>query len=265
MSCKTSNEKNLTTLLLAMGVLFSYSCSDDQIVEPQFEDLKTSANAYADQFLTIKITTTPEDLKMRFTLAGNGGKVFVDWGDGTKQQRILDWDNDVFQHAYREAKDFTIKVSGEIKAIENFLVLSENLRINSMHLGGLTNLEVFSFQIVKNSPATINLSQCRKLSLIELSSVPNLTDVILPATNEIAYADFYGATGLSTAVVDRTIARIHDSVVASPREGVLNLTRLYISGHENEMIGPPSSYSLNKLRKLRDVYGWYIYPEAALN
>jgi hypothetical protein len=66
---------------------------------------------------------------------------------------------------------------------------------------------------------------------------------------------------MTTAAVDRVIARVHDSVVNSPRQGIFAFGALWGQGEEGDVVGPPSSYSINKLRKLRDVYGWTIYPE----
>jgi hypothetical protein len=260
-------KRKIKLVLLAIAMLFLYRCSEEPVVEPQVieEDLKTSAAAYADQFLTINITTTT-DRKMRFTLTGVGGKVFVDWGDGTKQQRVLDSDYDIFQHTYSESKDYTITVSGDIKTIETFIMLDEDLKVNALHLGGLINLTTFSFQLIWDGPATLNLSQCRNLGLLELQAVPKLTDLILPTTNNIWYANLSGTTNLSTAVIDRVIARIYDAAVNhSRRGGVIDIKAFHQAGQEDSMIGPPSSYSITKLRKLRDVYQWYIYPEGGID
>jgi hypothetical protein len=252
--------------MLAVAALLSYRCSEETAVEPQVisEDLRTSAAAYADQFLTVKITTTTDDRHMRFTLTGLGGKVLVDWGDGTIQQRVLDWDYEIFKHTFSESKDYTITVSGDIKTIETFIMLDEDLKVNALHLGGLSNLRTFSFQLIWDGPQILNLSQCRKLRLLELSSVASLTDLILPATNEIFYASLNGS-GLSTAVVDRVIARIYDSVVNNPRPGSIDIKLSFREGQTDWMVGPPSSYSINKLRKLRDVYQWYVYPEGGID
>src|SRR5688572_10843424 len=144
-------------------------------------------------------------------------------------------------------------------------MLDEDLKVSSLHLGGLTNVQTFSFQLIWDGPPSLNLSQCRQLGLLELSSVASLTDLILPATNKIMYASLNGLTSLPTAVVDRVIARIYDSVVKNPRPGIIDLKASYRVGETEKLIGPPSSYSITKLRKLRDTYQWYVYPDGGIN
>lgn len=244
---------------LLITALFLSHCSEDQTIQPQepFEDLTTSASAYADQFLTFSITTTATDRSFDFDIDGRGGKIAVNWGDGTIEKRTLIAGNGWFQHAYNSAKNYTVTVSGDIKTIWALQIWHEEVTVRNIHLGGLTNLEILAFEDFINGPQIMNLSQNRLLEFLELEGINNLTDVVMPPTNRIDYSTV--RLNVPTQVVDRIIARIYDSVVNSPRQGTLNL-RASTNENGNSMIGPPSSYSINKLRKLRDTYGWYIVP-----
>ena len=53
---------------LLLGVALLSRCPDEQEIQlqEQFEDITTSANAYADQFLTFNITTIPGDQHFDF-------------------------------------------------------------------------------------------------------------------------------------------------------------------------------------------------------
>src|SRR5829696_2184266 len=98
--------------VLALSAFFLSRCSDDKIAEPQIpsEDLKATAAAYEDEFLTFMITTVSNDRDFEFTINGDGGKVSVNWGDGTIEKRTLSHTNGLFSHGYEREKNYTITV-----------------------------------------------------------------------------------------------------------------------------------------------------------
>jgi hypothetical protein len=189
----------------------------------------------------------------------------VNWGDGTIVKLQLNPDGPELRHDYDALKKYTIVVSGDIKSITGFRATGSSAKINTIHFGGLVNLKHVTM-VWADSPEIINLSRNRQLENVVLALLDGTNDILLPSTNAINYIevtdikDAYG-NGLSTAVVDRIVSRIYDSVKNSPRSGLFNLQGDVAQSNSNaQMVGTPSSYTLNKLRTLRDNYGWSIYP-----
>lgn len=254
---------NLLLLVLAVMVV---RCTDEH-VEPTTltEELVTSANLYEDQFFTIGITTLknhPEEPlpeQVEFYLQGNGGRISINWGDGTIEKLTIGSSIVTLNHQYKAAKNYTINMSGDIKTITSFRMNYLGTRINKIHFGGLVNLKEAEMGLLPYTMDVINLSRNRALETVRVVGLQSMDDVLLPSNNKLVNVDISGENEMTTAAVDRVIARVHDSVINNPRKGSFVLGSLW--GETNEMIGPPSSYSINKLKKLRDVYGWTIYPE----
>jgi hypothetical protein len=260
---KKRKMKNILKLLFAIAVIVSfYGCSSDEPVNPVHveDDLRTSANLYEDQFLTFKITTN-FDQGFKFYLGGNGGKVSINWGDGTIEKKVIDGEYIMFDHVYSREKNYTINVSGDLATITAIDMAYRDLLINHIHFGGLTNLEQVNFNLIKIQGA-VNFSRNKKLQVVHLLGVQGMTDVILSTTNNITQLNISGDNSLTTPSVDRIIARIHDSVINNPRQGSMTLSKTWYQDEEDtSMVGPPSSYSINKLRKLQNTYGWNISPD----
>jgi hypothetical protein len=256
--------KNFLKVLLIAAIISTFSgCSNDELIEPATvtEDLRTSANLYQDQFLTFNVTATEMGTSLTFFLTGNGGSVSVNWGDGTIEKKYVTG-RIRLEHEYDRMKNYAVNVSGDIKTITELDLNYADMVFNNIHFGGLTNLKVLNFNLLAAGPKTVNLSRNKMLEHITLLGVERMEDVILSTTNVISSLDISGDNNLSAAVVDRIVARIHDSVVNSPRAGSITLRRTwYQEEGDNSMVGPPSSYTINKLKKLRDVYGWSVYPE----
>jgi hypothetical protein len=117
-----------------------------------------------------------------------------------------------------------------------------------------------------DSPEIINLSRNRKLERVVLTLLRGTKDILLPSTNAITHIEVtdikdMSGNALSTAVVDRIVSRIYDSVKNSPLTGFFDLKADVVqSNNDPTMVGSPSSYTFNKLRTLRDAYGWSISP-----
>jgi hypothetical protein len=258
--------KKLLTFFYASLLLSIVSCSDEKIEpQPLTEDLKTSANGYWDQDFSIHITTNYED-NISFRLSGTGGEITVDWGDGSSESKYVGEDELTFEHIFdrdeENPESFAITVSGDIETITGFNFFYAGLYVDEIHFGGLTNLNDLSMGVLANGPREIDLSQNKLIQNVILPGVQRLENLILPASNKIRGIDIAGTNQLSTANVDHIIARVHDSVVRSPRTGFFGLPASWAQEEgDMSMAGPPSSNSINKLRKLKRKYGWNIYPE----
>lgn len=268
--------KKISTLVILLVSIFLFQCSSDPDIEPQQlgEDPTTSAASYADQFLTIEVTNRfiPTGVEeddwyphFQIRLYGNGGNVSVNWGDGTIHKMQVNAEGLELRHDYQALKNYKIVVSGDIKTITGFDAIGTSAKVNAIHFGGLVNLKSVMLAWV-DSPEIINLSRNRQLENVVLTLLRGTKDILLPATNAITHievTDIKDASenSLSTAVVDRLVSRIYDSVKSSSRAGVFDLKADVTQGNANpNMVGNPSSYTFNKLRTLRDTYGWSVYP-----
>jgi hypothetical protein len=259
---------NLSLSALFFLLLLAVGCSEEKVepVAPE-DDLTTSANAYRDQFLLMEISPLKENesdefpAQVDFILVATPGTRFsVNWGDGTIEKRVMNGDHLSFKHTYKNVKNYTVKVSGDIGMITSyFLDYNPYLKVRDIHTGGLLNLTSIRIGGFYQSPPALNLSRNRKLESVYLFDLLQTTDIILPTTNNISLMVLLGDTALPVAVLDRIISRIYDSVRNSPRSGILNISKE--ADTDSEILGPPSSYSINKLKTLRDTYGWAIYPE----
>ena len=254
--------KNTFKITLAAFVMFVALSCNDELVEPAqaTEDKQTSAALWEDQFLTMKITTN-FDTDIEFYLSGGNGTVSVNWGDGAIESFTLSPEYTLFYHQYPSEQDYTINISGDIKMVRSFDMSYEGFRFNHFHFGGLVNLEDVNFNLFQYGPPVINLSRNKALKSINLVGIQGMQDLVLASTNVITHVDLAGENSLPTSVVDRVIARIHDSVINHPRPGFFNLSKSWAQEEgDYSIIGPPSSYSINKLRKLQDIYSWKIAP-----
>lgn len=260
--------KRFLILLSAAFALTQCSTEPEVVPVSPEEDMKTSATLYADQFLTINVTTRTYDigeppLPVYFFLSGNAGEIKVNWGDGSTSHEVIGSDRTRIEHDYAEEKSYTIQISGDIKAITSFGTTSYSYYdVNSVHFGGLVNLQNIDMNFLQ-SPGVINLSRNRELRYISLMGLYGTKDLLLPSTNKINYLRITGATGLPTAVIDRVIARVYDSVLKSPRPGSINVSAdgFWEDEPSEVFLGPPSSWSINKLRTLQNKYQWTVTPK----
>jgi hypothetical protein len=254
-----------------------FYCSDEQLAlrdSDVTEDLPTSAmstsTAYSPNVFVAEITTVKTDPSaavpggIEIDMSGSGGKISINWGDGVIEKVILQPYFTPFYHHYNRVKNYTIKIDGEIKNIQYFGISYQELKLRDLHLSGLTGLKELELLVLSQSPEVINLSHNKLIENLFFVDLTNLRDIILPTTNNINSILLYGDTQLSTAVVDRIVDRVYQSVVSNPRSGSFALGITWVP-ECGEMIGPPSSFSVTKLRRLRDNYGWEIDPSPCNN
>ncbi|MBT1700362.1 hypothetical protein KK083_25975 [Fulvivirgaceae bacterium PWU4] len=267
-------KKTFSKFLLLLVAVIMFCCSDEPIVpgDPELtEDLATSASAYSPDIFVAEITTTQPGpnwpvVPVSFHMMGSGGKVSINWGDGTIEKVTITSYLEEYSHQYDRVKNYTIKIDGDIKNIEYYgMSYQDGVRVRNLHLSGLTGLKTINLVIMTEAPEVINLSHNKLLEEIDFVDLTTLKQVIVPTTNKLTAIRLTGCTQLSTAAMDHIIGRVYQSVVSTPRTGSFSASMSwYDEGTMNEMIGPPSSYSINKLRKLRDSYGWSVYPGADL-
>jgi hypothetical protein len=252
----------LTTFLLLVAFM-AVRCSEEKVepIGPE-EDVSTHMQSYLPTFCAIEITTisgSPDDLPelTEFYLGGNAAKVSVNWGDGTIEKVTLDDSRNYFSHQYDRNKNYTIKITGELTKITALEIYYQHMMIRNLYLAGLTNLEDLTMGLNYSCPSVINLSHNKKIQRIEVGD-EEISDIIIPSTNKLHTVLLDGPNNLSTAVVDRIISRVYASVKANPRSGAFGLKARWYEEENIEMVGPPSSYSITKLRKLRSNYGWII-------
>jgi hypothetical protein len=258
----------ITTALLVLLSFILIRCGDESVIEPEplVDDPTTHATLYQDKFFTISITTRtshpdnvlPEPIEMFFN--GNGGNVSVDWGDGNVESVTIGPEQTGIEHQYDSVKNYTINISGDIKTITDYHLSYQYANYNSFHFGGLVNLQSVSLGWQEGTPAIINLSRNKNLESVTVMGAQNTKDILLPSNNKISFIEISGPNLINTAAVDRIIARIYTSVINAPKVGTFRLFADVWNEESSQMVGPPSSYSINKLRKLRDVYGWTILP-----
>jgi hypothetical protein len=256
-------------LLMTLLALVLMRCSEENI-EPALleEDQPTHMQGYwPSTVFAIEVTTIlggrVEENGLpqltEFYLSGTpGAKVSVNWGDGTIQKVTLDESRNYMSHQYNRIKNYNIQISGEITKITTFGMYYQHIIIRNVYLGGLTNLRQLRMGLNYRAPSVVTFSHHRTIEMIDLSG-ENLTDIIVPSENKLTTVLIGGPTGLSTAVVDRIISRVYTSVQTSPRAGYFALNEDWDQELPG-MVGPPSSYSITKLRKLRDAFGWEIVP-----
>lgn len=254
-------------LTLLAAVLF-VRCSDEQIEPtPLGEDMATSANAYVSGAFTLSITTQkshPDNdytEPVTFFLSGTTGSISVNWGDGKIEKHRLGTQQLELYHQYANQKNYTIQITGELAAVTDLEMNYQHVHFRDFNLSGAKNLKSFRYNLNFMSPATINFSHNRLIEEILLVAAIQTTDVIIPPTNSLRAIDLSNCTGLSTAVVDRVIARVYDSVKAKPRKGFFGMLADWSDDQTStERIGPPSPYSMTKLRTLQNTYNWAISP-----
>jgi hypothetical protein len=264
-------KRSFSKLMLLLVAFTMLHCSDEPIVPGHQEltdDPATSITAYSPNIFVIEVTTIQHDPSfppnpVGFELIGTGGKVSINWGDGTIEKVTLATNLMQFSHQYDRVKNYTIKIDGDIKNIEHYgMSYQDGVKIRNLHLSGLTGLKALNLIIMTESPEVINLSHNKLIEDLDLLDLLTTRSVIVPATNRISSVRLTGCVQLTTAAVDHIIGRLYQSVVSNPRTGSFNFSKSWWDTEiQDEMLGPPSDYSITKLRNLKNNYGWGVSPD----
>ena len=279
--------KTISKLLLVPLAFTMFHCADVQLAPRETaenlaasksDDRTRSVLAYSHNVFVIELMalkyTPGESLPAPFQmeLGGTGGAISVNWGDGTMENVTLEPGHpgagNILMHQYEYEREYAITISGDIKDIYTYAISNQEIKLNNLHISGLSGLKSLSLNFTKSAPEVIDLSHNKLIEEVDLIDLGNVIGfaqpkihVILPATNNVNFIRLFG-TNVTTQSVDQAIDRVYKSVVKSPRSGTFGLSLSWAQPDDSDdMVGPPSGHSLDKLRMLRDTYGWTLYPD----
>lgn len=186
------------------------------------------------------------------------GDVTVDWGDGNSES--FDDTNEEFYHEYDHPGEYFVCVTGNLNEIERFYSYYGQGPLKDLNLMHLTGLEDFrngwNGSVV--SPSIIDLSHNTKIAYLDVSLSNHLEGLNIPSDNRILNLLIFGPNSLTEDAVDHIINPVYESVVATDRQWG-NISLEYESV-ENSLV-PISDETLEKLRELKNTYGWTIEPD----
>lgn len=195
--------------------------------------------------------------------ASSRANIQVSWGDGTDTSYVMTDNLTYLDHTYSNTSQMPeILVTGDLTKIIYFQTEYGSGTFADIDFKPLTNLQEVQIDLT-STPAEIDLSQNRSLTKLSIGAVPELQSILLPKRHNISIIGIDGPSGLNTQDVDAIIGNIYANAVAKNiKNGAFSVT----SDWQNDegdltMLGPPSSFSIEKLRSLRDDYAWTIYPE----
>jgi hypothetical protein len=200
--------------------------------------------------------------KFLMYITGSSGKITINWGDGTDSAFTFT-DNELgLEKIYAAPGRYEITITGDLKNIQRFQSSYGEGVFDSVNFKNLTGLESLRIGLTPG-PEVIDLSTNRKLREVMLTDINELTVIRLPKNHSISSASIAGPNNLSSSTVDEVINSIYEAAVKRKiYNGYFNVMYLFYENPEvaKDLVGPPSSTSVAKLRTLQDVYGWEIVP-----
>ena len=195
----------------------------------------------------------------QFDLAGpEGASVTIDWGDGTTETYGLGEELHLV-HPYSANGNYPISITGDVDKITYFYSFYGQGMIDSIDFQYVTDLVEIRFGLTR-SPRVLDLSHNSKLEFALLAGLSDLETIYLPEEHNIRWFMVDG-NGFSTTVVDALIDNVYQNTVnKNIVDGQLSLAANLFEEDET-LIGPPSAAAFEKLRVLRDDYGWTLYPD----
>jgi hypothetical protein len=203
--------------------------------------------------LTPAFTFQPAYEDFVFEIMGAAGSfLIVNWGDGTSESITLP----VVQltHQYTGEGPFYAYVTGDLDQITETRFFYENGDINALSLIHLPNLRVFNSGL-NTMPATVDLSRNLLLEQFSVMSM-EFSSVDISRNTHINLLYLF-APSFTTAAIDKAIDDLYTNVTANGIYG----GEFSAPDESNNVVGPPSAGSIDKLKALRDVYGWTIWQE----
>jgi hypothetical protein len=187
------------------------------------------------------------------------GTIEVNWGENHYSTWV--YTSDFFEgvpitHQYLPGS-FDISVTRGIGRLEDIESIGINSDTRDIGLAHLPNLRYFALAYIQ-SPDTIDISQNLELLQINLAQT-NIRWLDISHNALLKDINLMGATNLSAAAVNKLIDDLYQKTLTDGSWGG-HLQLGETPDANSTMIGPPSATSLQKLRVLRDTYGWLIYP-----
>jgi hypothetical protein len=195
-------------------------------------------------------------------VTGSSGNMSVNWGDGTDSVFTFADNEHTLEKIYSAPGRYEIIITGDLKNIRRFQSSYGEGVFDGVNFKNLTGLESLRIGLTPG-PEVIDLSTNRKLREVMLTDINELTVIRLPKNHSISSVSIAGPNNLSSSTVDEVINSIYEAAVKRKiYNGYFNVMYLFYENPEvaKDLVGPPSSDSVSKLRILQDVYGWEIVP-----
>lgn len=273
---KETYMKNLRPFfLLAVSAFLFFQCSEEEIKPTNsLIEEEISAQAQRTDALVIGALVNADyddaisGYDYEFYLTGDNVNITINWGDGTTTQHAAAsrYDYDGIFHGYKSPGRYIITITGTLDKVVEFSSYYGHADFNAINFAALPNLEIVNVGLTR-SPATMDLTKNPSLTTVSLAGMPDMKNLVLPRTHNISQLSLDGPFQLDTEDVDKIVSNIHKNTIAKNIQGGLITLRASWAQDENDysMIGPPSGFTLDKLRFLRDSYGWSIYPSPDAN
>ena len=190
----------------------------------------------------------------------DGSSIIINWGDGTTESYEMNSGVQPITHEYSETGDHPVTITGDIDKITYFKCFYDNL-INEINFQHLTNLREIHYGLT-GSPRVVDLSHNSQLQSAILPALGGMEELYLAETHTIRSISVEG-NGLSTAMIDAVINSVHKNAVSQNiMSGYFGLGAvLYQPWWDESLVGPPSAEALDKLKALKENYGWEISPD----
>jgi hypothetical protein len=198
--------------------------------------------------------------------ADSPSKIFIDWGDGSPQESLELKKSSDAKHTYLNApfgSRYYVSVTGEIDKITSCGFYYGLSGISQINLENLPALK--SFDVGFNAPygvKTYDFSNNSNLEELTLSYISKTENVILPVNNKINSIWMDEIPTFKAESLNDLIEKLYNSVKASNRRN----GNLYLNNGDpanHNYVVPPSTESINKLRILKNQFGWKINPNPA--
>lgn len=161
---------------------------------------------------------------------------------------------------YEANQRYLLHFTGELESITHFVGVYHNANFYEIDFTRLTNLRFFDLTIAL-TPKKVDLSMCTSLSHLNLFECQGTEELLVPRSPNLYYVAVTGSR-LSPEALNVVIEKVHSNARDFEMYGgeFRLLESSFVSEEEHVIAGPPDEDARQKLRELRDVYGWMIEP-----
>jgi hypothetical protein len=259
---KTTNQIFAIALLLSAAGCLEETAIAPNISRDGTEVQENQVSKYqisAKSFLMIA-KPSPERL-IEIQLVSDGPATFtVDWGTGKETYEQTPLTHFTYLNlAFWDPIEYNITVTGDIDRVIGLYNNSrEYLGATALNVRRLSNLKTLFMDHLDFQH--LDLSKNRNISSVSVSNNPNLASIDLPSRHTIREFNLDGDINLPVEQLNAIIESIYNNALKNNITGGTFRFNEAGTSQGNEMLGPPSQESLNRLRLLRDNYSWTILP-----
>jgi hypothetical protein len=203
--------------------------------------------------LTFEPANAPGLVNIDLT-APDGSDLTIHWGDGAVQGV---GSGGYFEHEYSGSGPYYAYVTGDIDLLSHLQFYYGDGSLHKLSIIHLTDLTSFSMGFAGPTPTHIDFSKNTKLTSLECAGC-RLTSLDITKNIWLNHLEISATNYLSTAAIDKVINDLYNN--ATTRYIYGGYFDLWNGREDGGLVGPPSAAALDKLRSLRDSYGWEIYP-----